>query len=338
MKVLVNGIGNIGTTLLNLLVKYKYDLGISEIYANKNKPQPWQVNDLILLKSNGVRLCSPQEIEGFESYSQIAPTINYIFDCGSNGSGNNNKSFYNSLPSLIGACAQGSEKNFGTSFMSNINDKKIYGEKFVHVVSCNTHGTAALLNTFAGENLNNLIEADVVVVRRSEDLGNHQRLVAANVVARHLDPTIGTHHAIDVCDLYETLNIPCKLTSSDVTTPSQLMHTVRFNVKLKDQISLNEIKKLIAVNPYLSVTNKFDSNVVFELGRRYGFQGRIYSHAIVVYENLLVDENSLKGWAFVPQEGNSILSTIHAFLLQTKSTNEKNAMAKLNSDLLFSQW
>ena len=301
-------------------------------------PQPWHTNELNLLKTKGIRLCSPQQIEGFEAYSQIAPNVNYIFDCGTNGSANANKLQYSSLKSLIGVCAQGSEKNFGTSFMSGVNDDIIKGEKFVHVVSCNTHGTASLLQTFTGNNLQNLLEADAVVVRRSEDLGNHQRLVSANVVARHIDPSIGTHHAVDVCDLYKTLGVKCKLTSSDITTPSQLMHSVRFNFKLNKSISHDQLKSNISSNPYLSVTNKFDSNVIFELGRRYGFQGRIYSHAIVVHENLLIEENTVKGWAFVPQEGNSILSTLHSFLLQTKSKKEKLAMTKLRTDLLFSEW
>lgn len=144
-----------------------------------------------------------------------------------------NKTFYQSLVNLKGVCAQGSEKGFGHSFMSGINDEIIRSQKFVHVVSCNTHGTASLLKTFCGSDLNNLIKGDFVVVRRSEDIGNHERLVSANVVARHLDAKIGTHHAIDVVDLFNTLNVNCDITSSDITTPSQLMHAVRFNIELK---------------------------------------------------------------------------------------------------------
>ena len=36
MRVLVNGVGNIGTTLLNILNDYRELLGIKEIYAKKN--------------------------------------------------------------------------------------------------------------------------------------------------------------------------------------------------------------------------------------------------------------------------------------------------------------
>ncbi|MBK9192397.1 MAG: hypothetical protein IPM77_13320 [Crocinitomicaceae bacterium] len=222
--------------------------------------------------------------------------------------------------------------------MSGINDEIIRSQKFVHVVSCNTHGTASLLKTFCGSDLNNLIKGDFVVVRRSEDIGNHERLVSANVVARHLDAKIGTHHAIDVVDLFNTLNVNCDITSSDITTPSQLMHAVRFNIELKNKITQDEIDQLISENTFLSVTKKFDSNVIFEQGRRYGFNGRIFSHAIVVSENLLIEDNAIKGWAFVPQEGNSILSTLHAFLLQVNHPNEKEIIRKIKSDLLRGEW
>ena len=90
--------------------------------------------------------------------------------------------------------------------------------------------------------------------------------------------------------------------------------------------------------PYLSTTDKFDSNRVFELGRRYGFQGRIYSHAIVVSNNLLDDGRRIKGWIFVPQEGNTLLSTLAAYLHQTEHDGADQIMAKLRAELLRARW
>ena len=74
------------------------------------------------------------------------------------------------------------------------------------------------------------------------------------------------------------------------------------------------------------------------LGRRYGFNGRLFSHAIILSENLLVDRNSIKGWAFIPQEGNTLLSTVHSFLLQTEHPKEKQIMNELLNDLCREQW
>jgi len=204
----------------------------------------------------------------------------------------------------------------------------------------NTHSLSSILATFLDNNLSNLIEADFVIVRRSEDLGNHQRLVSANVVSRHLDDQTGTHHAIDVKDLFQTLNQELNIQSSDITTPSQLMHSVRFDIKTKAKINVEEIKKLIDENTFISTTSKFDSNIIFELGRKYSAYGRLYSHAILIDNNFLYDfkNNRIKGWAFIPQEGNTILSTIFAFLLQTNCENSYEIMDKLKGIFIKEKW
>lgn len=337
MNVLVNGVGNIGSSLLNLLVQYKTELNIDLIYACKRTINPWTAAELDVLQEKGIRICTISKSDEYPQLGAILPQIQYIFEATPNGVGLSNKARYEKLPNLIGASAQGSEKGFGTSFMSGVNNKVISGEKFVHVVSCNTHGSAAVLRLFAGENLENLEDADMVVVRRSEDIGNHERLVSANVVARHLDDKAGTHHSIDVRDMFKTINVACELTSSDITTPSQLMHAVRFNIALKTSLS-SSVNELLAEYPLIARTNKFDSNIVFEQGRRYGFNGRIFSHAIIIDQNLLISEKRIKGWAFVPQEGNSIISTLHAYLLQTKQANSEQTISKIINKLCRAEW
>lgn len=338
MKVLVNGIGNIGTTLLDLLAEYKDLLEIDEIYALKNNAQAWHKDDLFALEQRGIRICTHVQGDGYLDFEEVRKQISYVFDCTNNGGGLRNKSMYGEMPSLIGACAQGSEKNFGVSFMSGVNNQAILGERFAHIVSCNTHSIAALLSTFTGHQLESLEAADFVIVRRSEDLGNHQRLVSANVVARHLDPHLGTHHSIDVLDLYRTIGIDFPVTSSDVTTPSQLMHGVRFNIRLKTVPDQTLIDECIATNPYVASSTKFDSNVIFERGRRWGHHGRIYNHAIVISNNVLFVGHQVMGWAFIPQEGNTLLSTLHAFLLQTQHPQEAEVIQTLQRELLRNEW
>lgn len=337
MNILVNGMGNIGTTLVHLLVKYSELLGIEKTYLYKRSLHPWNEAERGYIESLGVIICSGENIENLLCLDEVISEIDYIFEAAANGVGLANLEKYRQLPRLKGSAAQGSEKGFGIPFMSGVNDAQIRGEKFVNVVSCNTHGTAAILSTFTGQVLQNLKRADIVVVRRSEDIGNHTRLVSGNVVARHLSPETGTHHAIDVVDMYQTVGIDCKLTSSDITTPSQLMHSVRFNIELNEPLS-ESIDALIDTNPYVAKTLKFDSNVIFEQGRRYGFQGRLYSHAIVVMDNFLQTETSLKGWAFVPQEGNSILSTLHGFMLQMELDNSDKLIQQIQKELLRYYW
>ena len=338
MNVLVNGVGNIGSTLLALLARFKDDLELGTIYALKNTPKPWHVEDLAYFSSLGIEVCTRSKEDEFSFLDDIIDSVEYIFDCTANGGGIKNKSWYIDLPNLKGACAQGSEKEFGISFMSDVNNDAIASKKFVHVVSCNTHSLASLLTTFTGNNLENLADADFVVVRRSEDIGNHERLVSANVVARHLDDQLGTHHSIDLQHLFETKGVLVQVTSSDITTPSQLMHGVRFNITLKNRQTPTELATQIAENPFIATSTKFDSNVIFERGRRIGFQGRIFSHGIIISNNLIITPTSIKGWAFIPQEGNTLLSTIHAFLLQIKKPEIENRMERIKAQLLLKTW
>lgn len=333
MNVLVNGIGNIGTTLINLLSDYKNELEIDNIFALKNRFNNWNLPEIQFLQNNGIKIYSFDE--NFENIDKVKHQINYVFDCTSNGFGIKNKNWYNTLPELIGASAQGSEKGFGTSYMIDVNNEIIKNQKFVHIVSCNTHSLASILTTFCNKSLENLSSADFVIVRRSEDLGNHARLVSANVIARHMSLIVGTHHSVDLIDLFKTVGLQPNVTSSDITTPSQLMHSVRFNVIFKNTIGIKEMLQKIELNKYVAATQKFDSNIVFELGRKYGKLGRLYSHAIFVDNNLLISEKNIKGWAFIPQEGNTILSTIAAFLIQTQNENYQKIINKISSDILF---
>ncbi len=330
MNVLVNGIGNIGTTLACLLQDFKSELGITKVVAFKNTPHNWLKEDLEFLGHRGITVITSKD----RSLKGVLGEVDYVFDTMANGMGLTNKKLYAHQSNLIGCCAQGSEKGFGKPFASGITDDYIKNEKLVQIVSCNTHGAASILKTFCGQDLSNLKQADFVVVRRSEDIGNHQRLVGANVVARHLHPETGTHHAIDVKDMYQAIGIDCPITSSDITTPSQLLHSTRFNIEFKQPVMQNQLLEKIAENAFLKTTEKFDSNAVFELGRRYGKYGRIYAHSILLINNLLITEKSVKGWAFVPQEGNSLISTIHAFLLQTQPENAPKGLDFIKTKLL----
>lgn len=330
MRVLINGVGNIGTTLACLINDFKVILNVSEVYVYKNIKQNWKLNDLYFLEEKGIKIFYSDDF----TLDEIVLKVDYVFDATANGFGLKNKSIYENAVNLKGACSQGSEKNFGIPFMSNLNNNQIEFQKFVQIVSCNTHGAASIINNLSDENLSDLNFADFVVVRRSEDIGNHERLVGANVVARHLSDINGTHHAIDVKDMYETIEIDCPISSSDITTPSQLLHATRFHLGFKTKINRDVLINKLKSNVFIGMTNKFDSNQIFELGRRYGKYGRIYNHCIVVENNLLFTENTVKGWAFVPQEGNSIISTIHAFLLQVFGLELAKVKLKQIQDIL----
>ncbi|HEY4394398.1 MAG TPA: hypothetical protein VGP64_10065 [Polyangia bacterium] len=332
MRVLVNGTGNIGTTLANLLLAHRAALGIGEVVVRKvRETRPFEVSEVSELAQRGARLVlSPTE----GATADLLASVDYVFDCRRPGAALRDRETYLRLPNLRGASAQGSESGFGVPFVDGVNAEVVRREKLVQIASCNTHATATLLRVLGGERLGRLEEADLVCVRRSEDLGGRERLVGANVVSRHRDDRHGTHHAADAARVYATLGLAPCVTSSDITTPSQLMHAVRFNIRLCGPRAAADVVADFKAEPRLALTAKFDSNLVFELGRRYGFQGRLYAHAIVVANDLLVTGRNVRGWAFVPQEGNTLLSTIAAFLLQTDHPRAEALGQKLCTSLI----
>lgn len=147
-NVLVNGTGNIGTSIVQLLVKYREDLFVNEIYASKRSLHAWNQVELDMLTANGVKICTTKKMEGYDFIADVLPEIDYIFEASPNGVGLQNKGDYEQLTNLKGSSAQGSEKGYGIPFMSGINSEQIKNQRFVNIVSCNTHGTASILKLF----------------------------------------------------------------------------------------------------------------------------------------------------------------------------------------------
>ncbi|MBU0936816.1 MAG: hypothetical protein KKI09_02055 [Spirochaetes bacterium] len=337
MKLLINGLGNIGTTLANVLLRYRNELGFSTLYGLKNMPKAWEAVQYELLQEQGLTIITKEQLPA------IAQSVDYVFDTTANGGACANKAMYQTWPALKGATAQGSEEQFGKPYMvgwprvpelpgqlKNRTGAAVAEPAFTTVVSCNTHGILSLLAYLSGGDPDSIQSADFVVVRRSEDLGNHQRHVASNVIARHRGP-MGTHHAEDANRVLAAAGLSLRVSSSDITTPDQLMHSVRFSVSFKDGHAPQS-----RGTPYVAETSCFDANRIFDIGRRYGFQGRLYNHAVVVSNNLLHIDSMVLGWAFVPQEGNTIISTIASMLENLKHPDATNIVNKIRNDLTFS--
>lgn len=335
MRVLVVGMGNIGTTVANVLLAHRSRLGLTHVRVHKGRPQAFLEPDLALLREGGADVVTGEDIAAH------AADIDYIFDCRGAGMPGRDVAAYQAMAHLRGVVAQGSEHEFGVPFVTGVNDAAVAGAKMVYVASCNAHSVATLLRVFAGEDLADLRGGDFVVVRRCEDIGAHDRLISGTVVSRHAE-ALGTHHAAAAARLYATRGVVANITCSDVTTPSQLMHTVRFSLRLAGTPLVGALQARLAAEPLVATTEKFDANRLFELGRRYGLQGRLYSHAIVVANDLLVhqqpDACEVWGWAFVPQEGNTILSTLDAFLLQTAHPDRAAIRADLVAALMRRTW
>src|SRR5262249_44948084 len=107
-----------------------------------------------------------------------------VIDCTSDGLGLTHKrDWYEKLPRAQGFIAQGSETGFGKMYARGINDEALVpGEdRFVQVVSCNTHNLAVLIATLAlhDEAPDNLLEGRFVCMRRSSDISQEKSFIAA---------------------------------------------------------------------------------------------------------------------------------------------------------------
>jgi glyceraldehyde-3-phosphate dehydrogenase type II len=236
-----------------------------------------------------------------------------VIDCTPEDSGLENKeALYSKLSGDRLFLAQGSEEGFGRMYALGINDQAVdpAKERYVHIVSCNTHTTVRLVHALTQDGAN-LEEGRLVLIRRAGDVGD-AKFIQAPTVEKHKEAR-GTHHATDAANLYKsTLNKDVNLFSSALKLNTQFMHTAHFHFRLKTPTTLDEVKKLLKNDRYIGLTDKTATNLVFSFAREHGPFGRILSQTVVVTPSLHVSENGkdITGYAFTPQDGNALLSSI----------------------------
>ena len=92
---------------------------------------------------------------------------------------------------------QGSEENFGKKYAHGINDQILSPkDKFIQIVSCNTHNIACVTKTIAlDDDPNNLIEGKYVCIRRANDISQTDNFIPLPQVSIHDCSKNGSHHA-----------------------------------------------------------------------------------------------------------------------------------------------
>jgi glyceraldehyde-3-phosphate dehydrogenase/erythrose-4-phosphate dehydrogenase len=184
------------------------------------------------------------------------------------------------------------------------------------VVSCNTHNISVLLKTLASRGGKMSLEAGrFVCMRRANDVSDAKGFIAAPEAGTHDDPVFGTHHARDAHHLFQTLGEKLNLFSSAIKINTQYMHTLWFDLDLKHDTSLEEVKSALRSNPRVACTNKRAVNAIFSFGRDHGYYGRILSQTVVPISTLAVpNPKKIVGFCYTPQDGNSLLSSVAATL------------------------
>ena len=324
----VIGTGTIGEPLTGLLCDLKGPLGIDEVTFHKRTPLLTDRSKVRRVMQRGAKLVVDDDrAKGFQdlgmepSYRQ-EDAINraaVVIDCTPSGVGISNKNEYYSkyTHNTAGFIAQGSEFGFGKPYARGINDRTLKrGEdQFIQVVSCNTHNLSILIDTLA---LNdggpaNLVEGRFVCMRRSNDISQDSGFAPSPVVGTHKDARFGTHHARDAWHLFGTMGYDLNLFSSAVKLNTQYMHTIYFDIRVKNATSRESLLERIRANDRMAVTYKNSANSVFSFGRDHGHFGRILNVTVVAEQTVFVrNEHEIVGYCFTPQDGNSLLSSVAA--------------------------
>ena len=335
----VVGTGTIGEPLIGLLCDAKDDLGIDEITFYKHSPKLEDRPMVRGLIKRGANLCvAKDKVNEFQELG-IDPMYNaeesikrasVVIDCTPKGTGLMNKEkYYNKYKDKVkGFLAQGSEFGFGKMYAVGINDEAINSkDKFIHIVSCNTHNVAVIIKTLAIENnKNQLKEGKFLCIRRANDISQSKSFIPSPEVGSHKDGKMGTHHAVDVYHLYRTLGIELNVFSSALKLNTQYMHCIWYDVKLNKKITKEQAKQNFMDNPRVAITYKKSANIVFSYGRDHGHYGRILDQTVAVLPTIhVINNNEVIGFCFTPQDGNSILSSITATerFLYPESYDEK---------------
>jgi glyceraldehyde-3-phosphate dehydrogenase/erythrose-4-phosphate dehydrogenase len=337
------GTGTIGEPLIGLFTDFHHHLGIDQVTFHKRTPMKTErakVNHLML---RGAHLATDDDkVADFEALGHKVSFVarealeraTVVIDC--TPAGNENKELqYRHLKGPTGFLAQGSEFGFGKMYARGINDGALVpGEdRFLQIVSCNTHNLAILVKTIGMEGDRLAMErATFVCMRRANDVSQSSDFVPAPSVGIHDDEEYGTHHARDVFHLYETMKLSPKVFSSAVKLNTQYMHSVWFNFRLPQPTDRKRVLERLKENPLVALTDRRCANEVFSFGRDHGYYGRILSQTVISTPTLTVADGGREvvGFCFTPQDGNSLLSSVAGaiWLMDPKNYNDRIQVLK----------
>jgi glyceraldehyde-3-phosphate dehydrogenase type II len=320
------GTGTIGEPLIGLFTDFRDKFEIDEVTFHKRTPLAFDRARIQHLISRGAHLVTePESVAAFEGLGhevrfesrEALERATVVIDCTPAGN-DNKKQLYSKLSGPQGFLAQGSEFGFGKPYARGVNDDALVAEedRYVQVVSCNTHNIATLIKTIAHDDEGYCLDrATFVCMRRANDITQVSSFLPAPSVGKHDDGEFGTHHARDAFHLFETVDERFDLFSSAVKLNTQYMHSIWFHLVLDRDTTVEEVVDRLQANHRVAITDKTNANLIFSFGRDHGYYGRILSQTVVVVPSLTVRHNrEVIGFCFTPQDGNSLVSSVAAAL------------------------
>ncbi|MFH2097490.1 MAG: hypothetical protein ABII24_03025 [bacterium] len=339
--VFVIGTGTIGEPLIGLLCDFAKQLGFDEVWFNKRTPLTDEIEKVRGLIERGGKLCTaPETIPAFEAqgFTVTATTeeavadASVVIDCTAKSGLEHKKTLfsrYDDGSRLF--VAQGSEHGFGKCYVRGANDSAlVHGEdRFVQVMSCNTHNIVVLLKAVARafEDPDNLVSGRFMMMRRANDASQDGKFIPAPQAGKHDDPKWGTHHARDAVAVCQTLGFEPDIFSSAAKFNTQYMHMIWWDLVLREEIGSDEAMRRLTDERRICLTEKISANKIFSFGRDHGHYGRILSQTVIpeVSVTVLPNGHEVIGQAFTPQDGNALLSSaaITAWFLDPEGYNER---------------
>jgi len=328
MKKIVHivGTGTIGEPLIGLFTDFRKYLGIDEVTFHKRTPMTTERAKVNHLMERGAQLAvDSDKVADFEAIGHkvsheaqgALERATVVIDC--TPAGNENKKVYEKISGPRGFLAQGSEFGFGKMYAMGINDEALVPgqDKFLQIVSCNTHNIACLIKTLGcddnGERI--LDRGRFVCMRRANDVSQDSGFAPAPSVGKHDDPEFGTHHARDASALLSTIGWKPPIFSSAMKINTQYMHALWFDMDLSKPTSRAKVLERLRANRKVAVTERRSANQIFSFGRDHGYYGRILSQTVISSPTISVHGDSeILGFCFTPQDGNSLASSIQAAL------------------------
>lgn len=320
----VVGTGTIGEPLIGILCVLRQQLGLDQITFHKATPRMTdRAKVQVLVQKGAILAATPETTDAFRkmglepqmTHTEAIAQAKVIIDCTPVGNDNKTQIYSQFDDGSRVFIAQGSELGFGKPYARGINDSVLLrGEdRFIQVVSCNTHNIAVLIKTIAGVNggPGMLDSARFVCMRRASDISQSGSFVPGPEVGKHDDENFGTHHARDAVFLFRTLGHELDLFSSAMKLNTQYMHAIHFAIKVNRPLNVDEVIRRLRDERRVSVTDKKSAAQVFSFGRDHGIYGRILNQTVVSLPTLAVRKgNEVFGFCFTPQDGNSLLSSI----------------------------
>ncbi len=323
----VVGTGTIGEPLIGLFTDFRDRFEIDEVTFHKRTPLEHDRSRIRHLMDRGAKLAT--DADRVHAFEELGHPVSYtaeealeratvVIDCTPVGNKMKEK-HYAAANGPKGFLAQGSEFGFGKPYARGVNDENLVpgDDRFIQIVSCNTHNITTLVKTLAQEEDGSfaLESGHFVCMRRANDITQVEYFIPAPSVGKHDDDEFGTHHARDAHEVFKTMEADLDLFSSAVKLNSQYMHSIWFSLRMSRDFTLEEVYRRLDANRRVAQTGKRHANLIFSFGRDHGYYGRILSQTVVVKPTLtLRRDRELYGFCFTPQDGNSLLSSVAAAL------------------------